>query len=120
MEWEMGAFYTDEYLSESYLEMLSALLSASEEDRHDPRMIPFLMTGFLAHRRQHADDRQAGITSPPRHAPTTPRHAPGGAKRTSRDATSGIHLTTTRTVQETEGRGGGGGGAAHIGSPADT
>ncbi|KAK3910705.1 Glutamyl-tRNA(Gln) amidotransferase subunit E [Frankliniella fusca] len=62
LEWEMGAFYTDEYLATAYTEMLLALLKASDEDRRDPRLIPFLLAGYLAYRRQHRDDRQALLT----------------------------------------------------------
>ncbi|KAK3918067.1 putative DNA polymerase [Frankliniella fusca] len=62
LEWEMGAFYTDEYLAMAYTEMLLALLKASDEDRRDPRLIPFLLAGYLAYRRQHRDDRQALLT----------------------------------------------------------
>ncbi|KAK3925928.1 putative DNA polymerase [Frankliniella fusca] len=63
MEWERGAFYTDEYLATAYTEMLLAPLKASDEDRRDPRLIPFLLVGlYLAYRRQHRDDRQALLT----------------------------------------------------------
>ncbi|KAK3929146.1 putative DNA polymerase, partial [Frankliniella fusca] len=62
-EWGGGSFYNDQYLSEAYTQMLLALMNASPNDRADPRIVPFLLVGFLAYQRvQEGADPQALLT----------------------------------------------------------
>ena len=62
-EFEVGCFYSDEYLSEAYTTLLLHLLDASPADRQDPRLPEFLRLGYEAYdREQGGEDLQAGLT----------------------------------------------------------
>lgn len=62
-EFDGGAYYSDEYLTEAYCHFLLALLDASQEERDDPRVIPFLEAGYAAYaREQDGFDSQAEVT----------------------------------------------------------
>ena len=62
-EWEGGSYYNDEYLAQAYTDLLLLLLDASEEERQDPRVIPFLEAGYQAYaREQDGFDSQAEVT----------------------------------------------------------
>ncbi|KAK3926345.1 putative DNA polymerase [Frankliniella fusca] len=88
-EWEGGCFYNDALLSEAYTALLNALMEASPRDRSDPRIVPFLLAGYLAYLReqQNADPQAlltfrmalamcgAGSNAPPRPATPPPRPA---------------------------------------------
>ncbi|KAK3925255.1 putative DNA polymerase [Frankliniella fusca] len=62
-EWDAACFHSDELLAEAYTTFLANLVEASVEDRADPRVIPFLLVGYLAYIRfQDGADPQAVLT----------------------------------------------------------
>ncbi|XP_026286850.1 uncharacterized protein LOC113212391 [Frankliniella occidentalis] len=62
-EWEEGMFMFPELLAEAYTTFLGQLISSSAAERRDPRVIPFLLAGYLAYLKdQKGADPHAALT----------------------------------------------------------